>query len=118
MILVTGGAGYIGAHVNKLLNESGYETIVLDNLSKGHKYAVKWGKLVNADLNVSIVENNDNQLIIDIYVSENIEPYVRHRDRKGRGGLKNFSGGDILGCPFQFNRVFKRAYKVVWCCMP
>lgn len=46
----------------------------------------KYEKLVNADLNVSIVENNDNQLIIDIYVSENIEPYVRHRDRRGRGG--------------------------------
>ena len=50
--------------VNKLLNNSGYETIVLDNLSKGHKYAVKWGKLVNADLSETdkvreIFQNND-----------------------------------------------------------
>ena len=43
MILVTGGAGYIGSHINKLLNNSGYETVILDNLSKGHKSAVKWG---------------------------------------------------------------------------
>lgn len=50
MILITGGAGYIGPHINKLLNNSGYETLVLDNLSKGHKKAVKWGQFVNADL--------------------------------------------------------------------
>ena len=35
MILVTGGAGYIGAHTNKALNQAGYETVVVDNLSKG-----------------------------------------------------------------------------------
>lgn len=50
MILITGGAGYIGAHINKLFNQEGYETLVLDNLSKGHKYSVKWGEFVNCDL--------------------------------------------------------------------
>ncbi|WP_295723423.1 UDP-glucose 4-epimerase GalE [uncultured Methanobrevibacter sp.] len=50
MILVTGGAGYIGAHVNKALNQAGYETIVLDNLSKGFKDFVKWGKFVEGSL--------------------------------------------------------------------
>ena len=69
MILVTGGAGYIGSHVNKLLNNSGYETIVLDNLSKGHKSAVKWGELVNADLSDSdklreIFQNHDIKTMI------------------------------------------------------
>ena len=51
MILITGGAGYIGSHLNKLLNKNGFETIVYDNLVTGHKKAVKWGKLVVADLN-------------------------------------------------------------------
>ena len=37
MILVTGGAGYIGAHTNKALNQAGYETVVVDNLSKGYE---------------------------------------------------------------------------------
>ena len=69
MILITGGAGYIGSHVNKLLNKSGYETIVLDNLSKGHKSAVKWGELVNADLSDSekvreIFQNNDIEAVM------------------------------------------------------
>ncbi|MDO5825776.1 MAG: UDP-glucose 4-epimerase GalE [Methanosphaera sp. rholeuAM130] len=50
MILIVGGAGYIGAHVNKLLNESGYETVILDNLSHGHKEAVQWGKLCECDI--------------------------------------------------------------------
>ena len=35
-ILVCGGAGYIGSHINKMLNQQGYETVVFDNLSYGH----------------------------------------------------------------------------------
>lgn len=50
MILIVGGAGYIGSHVNKLLDESGYETIVLDNLSYGHEESVKWGTLCKCDI--------------------------------------------------------------------
>ncbi len=50
MILIVGGAGYIGSHVNKLLNKNGFETVVLDNLEKGHKEAVKWGKLEIGDI--------------------------------------------------------------------
>ena len=37
MILVTGGAGYIGSHVVLELVRTGKEVIVLDNLSRGHK---------------------------------------------------------------------------------
>jgi UDP-glucose-4-epimerase GalE len=49
-ILVTGGAGYVGSHVCKALAESGYTPIVLDDLSAGHEWAVKWGPLVVADI--------------------------------------------------------------------
>ena len=49
MILVTGGAGYIGAHTNKALNQAGYETVVVDNLSKGYENFVKWGHFENYD---------------------------------------------------------------------
>lgn len=49
-ILVLGGAGYIGSMVNKLLNQRGYETIVLDNLSTGHQTAVIGGKLIIGDV--------------------------------------------------------------------
>ncbi|MCR5092898.1 MAG: UDP-glucose 4-epimerase GalE [Lachnospiraceae bacterium] len=49
-ILVCGGAGYIGSHINKMLHRQGYETVVFDNLVYGHKEAVKWGELVVGDL--------------------------------------------------------------------
>jgi len=49
-IFVTGGAGYIGSHVVKLLGERGYEILTYDNLSTGHEWAVLYGKLVKADL--------------------------------------------------------------------
>ena len=40
-ILICGGAGYIGSHINKLLSQKGYDTIVYDNLIYGHREAVK-----------------------------------------------------------------------------
>ena len=49
-ILVTGGAGYVGAHVCKALAASGYLPIVFDNLVHGHTAAVKWGPLEVGDL--------------------------------------------------------------------
>lgn len=49
-ILICGGAGYIGSHINKLLAKSGYDTIVYDSLIYGHKEAVKWGKFIQSDL--------------------------------------------------------------------
>lgn len=40
-VLITGGAGYIGSHTNKLFREKGIETIVLDDLSNGHLESVE-----------------------------------------------------------------------------
>jgi len=51
MILIVGGAGYIGSHINKELYKMGEKTLVFDNLIYGHKEAVKWGKFIEADLN-------------------------------------------------------------------
>jgi len=49
-ILVTGGAGYIGAHCCSALSDAGYLPVCLDNLSTGHSDFVKWGPLVAADI--------------------------------------------------------------------
>jgi UDP-arabinose 4-epimerase len=49
-ILVTGGAGYVGSHACKSLAAAGYRPVVYDNLSRGHRAAVKWGPLVEGDL--------------------------------------------------------------------
>ncbi|MDH7482101.1 MAG: UDP-glucose 4-epimerase GalE [Armatimonadota bacterium] len=50
MILVTGGAGYIGSHTVKLLTERGYQTITFDNMELGHPEAVVAGIIVKGDL--------------------------------------------------------------------
>ena len=49
-ILVTGGAGYIGSHTAKVLARAGANPIVLDNLSRGHRWAVRWGTFLHGDL--------------------------------------------------------------------
>ncbi len=49
-IFVTGGAGYIGSHVVKLLGQHGHTVLVYDNLSTGHEWAVLSGTLVRGDL--------------------------------------------------------------------
>ncbi len=49
-VLVTGGAGYIGAHCCKELHRRGYNPIVIDNLVYGHRENVKWGDFYEADI--------------------------------------------------------------------
>ncbi|WFU39476.1 UDP-glucose 4-epimerase GalE [Bradyrhizobium sp. CB82] len=48
-VLVTGGAGYIGSHACRALAAAGYQPIVYDNLSTGHRRFVS-GPFVNGDL--------------------------------------------------------------------
>jgi UDP-arabinose 4-epimerase len=49
-ILVTGGAGYIGSHACKALAAGGFEPVTYDNLSRGNRWAVKWGPLEVGDI--------------------------------------------------------------------
>jgi UDP-glucose 4-epimerase len=48
-ILVTGGAGYIGSHCCRALAAAGYDPVVFDNFSTGHRSFVT-GPLVSGDL--------------------------------------------------------------------
>ena len=49
-ILVTGGAGYIGAHACKALAAAGYTPVTYDSLVYGHERAVKWGPFEKGDI--------------------------------------------------------------------
>lgn len=49
-ILVTGGAGYIGAHAAKTLAAHGYVPVTYDSLVHGHEWAVRWGPLERGDI--------------------------------------------------------------------
>jgi len=50
MILVTGGAGYIGSHTVKLLIDRGYQVVTFDSMELGHPEAVIAGIIVRGDL--------------------------------------------------------------------
>ena len=49
-VLVAGGAGYIGSNMTAMLAGAGFEPIVFDNFSKGHKHAVGQVELIRGDL--------------------------------------------------------------------
>lgn len=49
-VLVAGGAGYIGSHVCKALAARGYLPVTLDDLSTGHRSAVRYGPFVEGDI--------------------------------------------------------------------
>jgi len=66
MILITGGAGYIGSHLNKFAFNLGYDTVVLDNLIHGHKEYVKWGEFVQGDI-------GDRDFLIKVFENYDIE---------------------------------------------
>ena len=50
VVLVTGGAGYIGSHACKALAQAGYLPVAYDSLAYGHEWAVKWGPLERGDI--------------------------------------------------------------------
>jgi UDP-glucose-4-epimerase GalE len=50
VVLVIGGAGYIGSHTARTLKRAGHEVIVLDNLSTGHQFLAAGFELVKADI--------------------------------------------------------------------
>ena len=68
-ILVTGGAGYIGSHTAKLLARAGHVPVVLDNMSFGHDYAVKWGPFEKGDL-------GDGAFVKDVFKRHKIDAVV------------------------------------------
>jgi len=49
-VLVTGGAGYIGSHAARALRRHGYEVILYDNLSRGHRSLAAGFELIEGDL--------------------------------------------------------------------
>jgi UDP-glucose 4-epimerase len=94
MILITGGAGYIGSHINKLLNKSGYDTIVLDNLIKGHEEAVKWGKFVNVDLGdenelKSVFETYDIEAVMHFAAFSSVAESVQEPEKYFKNNYEN-----------------------------
>lgn len=86
-VLVTGGAGYIGSHTTKALVRAGYQPVVLDNLQNGHRWAVRWGRLIEADLAdrgrlASLLRHHAVQAVLHFaahaYVGESVRDPARY----------------------------------------
>lgn len=67
MILVVGGAGYIGSHVVKKLLDSGKNVVVLDNLTTGHR------NLIDARANFLEGDIGSNQKLDELFSKYEIE---------------------------------------------
>lgn len=65
IVLVTGGAGYIGSHAVLALQSAGYEVVVFDNLVYGHR------DIVESVLKVELIEGdtNDRELLDQVFAS-------------------------------------------------
>ncbi|CAL1691010.1 UDP-glucose 4-epimerase [Brevundimonas subvibrioides] len=50
VVLVTGGAGYVGSHACLALHQAGFAPVVYDNLSNGHEAFVQWGPFEQGDI--------------------------------------------------------------------
>ena len=57
-VLVTGGAGYIGSHAVKALAEAGYDVVIYDDLSAGHREAVATLAARLPDRRITLVEGD------------------------------------------------------------
>ncbi len=68
-ILVTGGAGYIGSHCVAALLDRGVDVVVVDDLSKGHRQAVKGGRLYIGDV-------ADQHFLDGVFSRENVEAVI------------------------------------------
>ena len=68
-ILLTGGAGYIGSHCVAALIERGADVVVVDDLSKGHREALKGGRLYVGSV-------ADRAFLDDVFSREPIEAVI------------------------------------------
>jgi UDP-glucose 4-epimerase len=98
-ILVTGGAGYVGAHCCLALSRAGHKVVVYDNLSNGHAKFVRWGPLEHGDirdrarLSAAFCEHKPDAVLhcaASIEVGESVKHPDRFYDNNVGGALTLF----------------------------
>lgn len=80
-VLVTGGAGYIGSHVVRLLQNRGEQVVVIDNLSNGIQERIGDAKLVEIDL----AAEASVQTLKDTIKTHNVSAVIHFAARKQVG---------------------------------
>ncbi len=112
-ILVAGGAGYIGSNMTALLSKQGHQPIVFDDLSKGHRSAIKDAELVtgslnNYDLLVKTLKERQIEAVMHfaafIEVGESVEQPLRYYQNNLCGTQTLLSAMEKAGvCKFVFS---------------
>jgi len=106
-VLVTGGAGYVGAHTCKALAAAGFTPIVLDNLSTGHRSFVRWGPLVEGDIGdkTAVLSTLRSQPICAVlhfaacaYVGESVSDPKKYYENNVVGSLSLLNAMIEAGC--------------------
>ena len=77
-VLVTGGAGYIGSHVVKLLNNLNREIVIIDNLYNGFRASIGSNNFVEGDI-------SDEKLVADVCHKYNVESAINFAALKSVG---------------------------------
>lgn len=77
-VLVSGGAGFVGAQTCKALHKAGFLPVTVDDLSTGYRAAVRWGPLIEGNI-------NDRRLVRDVIERFRIE------------GVLHFAAFSIVG---------------------
>ena len=86
MILVTGGAGYIGSHTLIELNDAGFDFIVLDNLSNSSQEAIKRvEKIINKKITFIKGDIRDKELLRKIFSENEIDSVIHFAGLKAVG---------------------------------
>lgn len=93
-VLITGGAGYIGSHCNRYFNEKGIDTVVLDDLSDGHREAVLVGEFVegsfgDAELLQNLIQKNHFDAVIHFAAFASVPDSVTRPARYYRNNVTN-----------------------------
>jgi len=80
-VLLTGGAGYIGSHVGRLLQQRGEKVVVVDDLSEGIRARIGEAELVQLDLS----EENATSSLAEVFRTHAVTSVIHLAARKKVG---------------------------------
>ncbi len=108
-ILVTGGAGFIGSHINKLLLDAGHGVVVIDNLSHGSKDLVdSRAQFIEADISDSdAIESALEGVDWVMHMAGLIEIPLSVKDPLG------FAQNNVMGSLSLFESMLKKGVKKI-----
>ena len=92
-VIVTGGAGFIGSNLCKILSQKGYNPVSIDDLSSGFRSLVKYGQLIEGDISdyqkmTEIFSKYNPLAVFHIAGSKSVEESARNPYKYYENSLK------------------------------